>query len=91
MGRYEAAGSIRGGRIYEAAVRCAAALWRRPGHAAGDAGPLLDLVSHHRWNKQQRVIGYQIREEPPRVGAPVANTLVAAGQRPQITLGAHIV
>ena len=42
-------------------------------------------------NKQQRVIGYQIREEPPRVGAPVANTLVAAGQRPQITLGAHIV
>ena len=42
-------------------------------------------------NKQQRVIDYQIREEPPRVGAPVANTLVAAGQRPQITLGAHIV
>ena len=41
-------------------------------------------------NKQQRVIDYQIREEPPRVGAPVANTLVAAGQRPKITVGAHI-
>ena len=41
-------------------------------------------------NKQQRVIDYQIREEPPRVGAPVANTLVAAGRRPKITVGAHI-
>ena len=41
-------------------------------------------------NKQQRVIDYQIREESPRVGAPVANTLVAAGQRPKITVGAHI-
>merc|ERR1719231_217246 len=29
-------------------------------------------------NKQERIIDYQVREEPPQVGAPAANAIVAA-------------
>jgi len=40
-------------------------------------------------NKQERVIDYQIRDEPPRVGAPAANAIVAAGARPKVHTGAR--
>jgi len=40
-------------------------------------------------NKQERVIDYQVREVPPRVGAPAANAIVAAGQRPLVPNGAR--
>ena len=40
-------------------------------------------------NKQERIIDYQVRDEPPRLGAPAANAIVAAGQRPLIPVGAR--
>jgi len=35
-------------------------------------------------NKQERIIDYQVREEPPKVGSPNAMAIVAAGQRPKV-------
>jgi len=40
-------------------------------------------------NKQERIIDYQVRETPPQVGAPAANAIVPAGQRPKIPVGAR--
>jgi len=40
-------------------------------------------------NKQERIIDYQVRDEPPKVGAPAAMAITAAGQRPKVPVGAR--